>query len=105
MTKYNKSEIMKAAWTNLRESNAQKKVYRDRQVALFGEKRARTMMPQLFVEVTMAEALRTAWAAAKFNARYTDEQRLFDLRMKDRWNESDFDYARQLERQIAAKAA
>ena len=57
------------------------------------------------VRFTMSEALRMAWQEAKIQANSDPQRDLFILEMKDRWDESDFDYARQLRQQISAAAA
>lgn len=62
---------------------------------------------KMFVKMnyTMAQALRMSWQEAKYNAKLSDQDRLFLLHMKDRWDNSDYDLARDLERKIRAKAA
>lgn len=54
---------------------------------------------------TMGQTLRMAWQEAKCNAKLSDQDRLYLLHMKDRWDNSDYELARELERKIRAKAA
>ena len=51
--------------------------------------------------LSMSEALKWAWAEAKPGTP-SDEQTLFNLEMKDRWNESDYALAAELRRRIKA---
>lgn len=79
--RYNKSEIMKAAWA----------MYRSGSRDLHG----RLVTP-------FSTCLRIAWANAKANATVEDlEQRLFFLNMKDRWTAEDQKEMRVLDAQIS----
>ena len=87
--RYNKSEIMKEAWTMYKSSD------RD----LFGRKL-----------VPFATCLRIAWSNAKAEARKAEkvvtveelESRLFILQMKDRFTHEDYECARELQTKIAS---
>jgi len=93
--KYNKSEIMKAAWEMHRHTV---------EITRRWPETARKAK----LATSFSTALRIAWQNAKAQANTTKkdlEECLFNLRMKDRWDNSDFDYARQLEQRISAVAA
>jgi len=81
--KYNKSEIMKRAH-------------------YFRATMKTTTITNRVLPITMANALRMAWAEAKRKANETPADRLFYLNMKDRWTDEDFELARELKRQIVA---
>jgi len=57
-----------------------------------------------FKPITMSMALKQAWASAKRDAQWvepSDADRLFQLRMKDRYTREDFDLEAELVRRIA----
>jgi len=94
---YNKSEIMKNAWTKF---NANKGRKFPKSVKVEGTIYTKTV----YVEYTFSMALTTAWAVAKMEARnaaaqkdMTTEERIsklesciFQLSMNDRFSNSDF---------------
>lgn len=105
--KYNLSIIMKRAHSAVR---ASKSAYADKLAAnarevkrgFITEEVARRNLPKV---LSLSEALRMAWGEAKKETNTTDEDRLFILKMKDRWSRDDFQYAAELERRIREKAA
>ena len=92
MTRYSKSEIMKAAWEMHRQTVKDTRRWPE------AARKAK-------LATSFSIALKIAWANAKAQATATKqglENMLFTLKMKDRWNNEDFDLARELERKIAA---
>ena len=97
--KYNRSEIMKAAWAMFREM-------RDVTTRRWPEVERKAKLTNYF-----STALIIAWSQEKARVRDANigkqelEERLFVLNMKDHWNESDYAYERELKRKISEMAA
>lgn len=98
---YNKSQIMKAAWTKY--NNLKKMMLLSYYTLEDGKEVLHT--------VTFGDMLKEAWAEAKetaaANHRITPrnaaiDREIFFLNMKDRWSQEDFDRSRQLHQGIVA---
>ena len=91
---YNKSEIMKAAWAMHREN-------------VEAVRRWPAKARQEKLANSFSTCLKMAWAIAKqaIENPADPKEQLFLLKMKDRWDNSDFELARELEAKIARQAA
>ena len=101
MKKYNLSEIMTRAHQIRKESAANAEANRKALSKIKGISPARLAK---FLPISISEALKQAWASAKRDAQFvapTDAERLFQLRMKDRWNREDFELEAELMRRVA----
>lgn len=105
MTKYSKREVMTLAHKYLKEFNSTRKSMRARLMRRGESEESFNKSHPNLKPISMSEALKMAWKTVKANAKISDEDRLFRLKMKDLWDRSDFELAEELEQRISEKAA
>ena len=94
MTTYNRSKIMKAAWTEYRRvnSNGFLHIRKGKVIPLS------TCLAKAWADAKKRAAAHAAWEASQASKSELDKvnDRIFSLEMKDRWTDADFALSRKL---------